>query len=200
MHIKTMLLTSSGTLIIIFLSSWLFLNSLLATFGLAATSIHTLKNLHASQNVVNHMKQRHQVKKRHLTNAFTKRSAKKIASTALAAATIGTVAVAITMVSLEVSDYCEQKKSLHEDENILYTTDSTFDFDQCINDGQEDSKRLWQQVMDTTSNSVNQALNAPIELSDQAWLDIKRAFQHALDTTNQANNDLWDSTQHWLSH
>lgn len=104
-----MLLTSSGTLIIIFLSSWLFLNSLLAMFGLAVTSIHTLKNLHASQNVVNHMKQRHQVKKRHLTNAFTKRSAKKITSTALAAATIGTVAVAITMVSLEVSDYCEQK-------------------------------------------------------------------------------------------
>ncbi|MBQ0724479.1 MAG: hypothetical protein KBT50_01700 [Cycloclasticus sp.] len=199
MHIKTMLLTVSVTSIIIFLSVWLFLNSLLATFGLAATSIHTLKNLYASQSVVNQMKQRHQVKKRNLTTAFTKRSAKKIASTALAAATIGTVAVAITMVSLEVSDYCEQKKSLHEDETILYATDSTFDFDQCIHDGQEDSKRLWQQVMESTNNSVNQALNAPIELSDQAWLGIKQAFQRAINTTNQASNDLWESTQHWLS-
>ena len=149
MHIKTMVLTISGTSIIIFLSAWLFLNGLLASFGLAATSLHTLKNLHTSQNIVNQMKQRHQVKNTAWPPLLLNARLEKIASTTLAAATIGTVSVAITMVSLEVSDYCEQKN--HCTKMKIFCTRPT--------------RHL--------------------------------ILTNALTT---ARNDLWDSTQHWLTH
>ena len=102
--LKTILITFSVTAGTLALAAHLFLNSLLGVFGLAATSVETLVQLKAFQRIVEAMKQRHTRKKNRIIKRFIKRSGRRVASTALAAITVGTVAVAGVMTSMEISD------------------------------------------------------------------------------------------------
>ena len=99
--LKTTIVTITTTLTAVTLAGHLFLNPVLGMFGLAATSVETLTKLQASQKIVDTMKARHTGKQNRVTNRFVKRSGKRGASTALAAATVGTVAVAAVMTSME---------------------------------------------------------------------------------------------------
>jgi Na+/glutamate symporter len=162
--VKTIFWSVSLTLATVTLAASLFLNSILGVFGLAATSIETLQQLRSSQQVVEQLKHRHQKSKASVSKKLVKRSSKRIGATMLAAATVGTVAVAATVVGLEVADYCEERQSLHEAESILYGTDEDFDMKQCIDDGKEELVSL---LVDARDASIEAVINA-FTLKDDA--------------------------------
>lgn len=196
---KTIFLTFTTTVAVISFAASLFLNSILGAFGLAATSVETLTKLQSSQKIVEQMKTRHQAKKRDVTKNFAKKSSKKIASTALAAATIGTVAVVVTVASIEVADFCEEKKSLQEDANILYGTKDEFDFDNCLEEGKQDSKIMLDEIKDSTIASANEAIDSTIEYSNEQWLAVKEASAKAFKSSEIATSELWFSLKEWMT-
>jgi len=196
---KTIFLTFTTTVAALTFAASLFLSTVLGAFGLAATSVESLAQLQSSQKVVEKMKTRHKAKKLDVTKNFAKRSAKKIASTALAAATIGTVAVVVTVASIEVADYCEEKKSLQEDYNILYETTAEFDFDQCIKEGKEESKIVLDEIKNSTISSANAAIDSTVEYSNEQWLAIKEASAKAYKSSEMATNELWFSLKEWMT-
>jgi len=137
----------------------------------------------------------YKAKKLSVTKKLAKRSTRQIASASLAAATIGTVAVAVTMASFEVYDYCEDKKDLQDDFNILYGTNDEFNFEQCIEGGKDESKRILTEVKQSASESVFEAMNSTAEYSGEKWLAIKESSTYAFESTN----DLWESTKEWFA-
>jgi hypothetical protein len=195
---KAILLTFSVTLTAIALAASLFFNTLLGAFGLTMTSIDALQNLKTSQLVAERMKKRHEEKKIKTTKKYATRASKRVASTALAAATIGTVAVVATMTYFEITDYCEEKQDLQEDANILYQTEVTFDFDQCIQEGKKDSVTIMSEVKESSITMVSSALNDISQYSINKWADVKDASLQALQSTGNGAGVLWDSITSWL--
>ena len=195
---KPVLLTFTTTLAALTFASTFFLNTLLGTFGLAATSIDTLNNLKSSQMVVDKMKTRHQLKKQALTKKLAKRSSRRVATASLAAATIGTAAVAITMTGFEIHDYCEDKASLQDEQNILFGTNNEFDFEACIDEGKIESKRILLDVKAAASEHVNNAINSTTQYSHEKWNALKALNNDTFSSTDDAVNELKDSLKSWL--
>ena len=69
----------------------LYLNTILGVFGMSAVPLRTLASLKASQAKVSTLKSRHATKKSNLSRKFVKRTGRRLASSALAATTVGTV-------------------------------------------------------------------------------------------------------------
>ena len=196
--IKTILLTFSVTLATVALVASLFLNTILGTFGLVSTSIDALQNLKSSHLVAQRMKTLHKQRKIKTTKRFAARSGKRVASTALAAATIGTVAVVTAMTYLEISDYCDEKQDLQEDANVLYGTNVAFNFDQCIEEGKEESKRILSEVKEYSVETASSAFDNTVRYSAEKWAAIKEATMQALQSTGDGTSGLWESTKSWL--
>jgi len=150
--LKTMLITFSATASTLALAAHLFLNSILGTFGLVTTSVDTLRGLQASQQVVQQMKTRQIQKKARISKRFVKRSGKRVASGAMAAATVGAVAVIAAMTTIEVADYCEEQKELQADLDILNGTSTGFDLDQCIEQSGEDARAIYAEAKDVVTS------------------------------------------------
>ena len=179
--LKTILITFSVTAGTLALAAHLFLNSLLGIFGLAATSVETLVQLQASQRIVEIMKARHLRKKNRITKRFVKRSGRRVASTALAAVTMGTFAVAGVMTSMEISDYCEQKRTLQDDANLLYGTDVAFDFERCLYESADDAKAIIDEATDTVTTKISNAFASTVNYGSRVWANIKAATNNAID-------------------
>ena len=196
---KTIFLTFSLTLTTAGLAASLFLNSILGVFGLAATSVGTLSSLQASQQIVEKMKQRHLHKKARVSQRFVKRSGKRVASAALAAATVGTVAVAVAMTSMEISDYCDEKETLQKDANLLYGTNEAFDLETCIEESQDEARAILSEATNTVTQTVGDAFDKTGEYSREAWANVKRTTGDALDSTSAALSDIWESAKSWFA-
>jgi len=175
---KTVAVSVAATLGVVALSATLFLNSLLGLFGLAATSVSALQQLSASQRVVEQLKSRHQQKKLNVSKRLATRAPRRVASTALAAATLGTVAVALTLTSLELADYCEEKQALQDDENLLYGRSIEFDFEQCFVEAEEESKAILMELKNSSFSAVAEVFSGTLNASGVAaeawWGEIKR--------------------------
>ena len=196
---KTVFLTVAATLVAAGLAASLFLNTILGAFGLAATSIDALQNLRASQQVVEKMKKRHAHKEANVSRKLAKGSTKRVASTALAAATVGTVGVAVTMASFEVAKYCEEKEELQDDANILYGTNVAFDFDQCLEEGKEDSKQMLEDLKNSSVEAIADAFDESAKYSAETWAAIRAASVEAFQAAGAAVGELWDATRAWLA-
>lgn len=195
---KPILLTFSATITALGLAGTLFLNTILGTFGMAATTIEELADLRASHQVVDRMKIRHQQRKHKISKTIARRSAKRVASTALAAATIGMVAVVVTMTTLEVADYCDEKRILREEADILYGTDTGFDLERCIEEGGEDTKAILAELKDSSTEAVSDAMNSATRYGGEKWAAIKTAGVEALDSMGEASGELWDAARMWV--
>jgi len=155
---KTLFLTVSTTITACTFIASLFLNSILGSFGLVSTSIESLNKLQDSKKVVEQMKTRHKAKKKNFSKKFTKRAGAKLSSTATSAIPIiGVVGAIVAVAGLEASYYCEDKKELQEDENLLFGTNESFDNEQCLIEAQEDSKVMIADAKDAVSQSFNDA-------------------------------------------
>ncbi|WP_321323988.1 hypothetical protein [Thiomicrorhabdus sp.] len=181
--IKTIFITISTTLIVATFVVSTFLNGILGLFGLASTSTKTLNELRNSKQVVENMKKRHAEKKLAVSKKYVKRSSQKIASSAVAAATIGTAGVVVTIAGLEVYEYCEDKKELQEDENILFNKKEEFNFNECLIAANEDSKEI-----------VTSVKKAVPEIVDQAWEDTKGFSSETWETTKAMSASVWSNS------
>jgi hypothetical protein len=145
------------------------------------------------------MKDRHKVKKDNVSKRFVKKSGKRIASTAVAASTIGTVAVVLTVASLEVSDYCDENRELLEDENILYGTEKEFDYHSCLEEGKDNVITIMESVKNDSSVAVRSAWENARTYSNEMWDELKEMSIGAFNSTTEATVDLWDSLKEWVS-
>jgi hypothetical protein len=165
-----------------------FFSSLLSLFGYAVLPIESLKNLTHSKKIVQKMQHRNKVKSANVSKRFIKRSGKKVAVTAVSAATIGTVAVIGTLTYLEISQYCEDKKALNEDANILFDTDKIFDMAACLEQGKQDS-----------TNFANEAWRSIKEKGLDVFESIEQASDELLDPSRKATTELFESIDEWFN-
>jgi hypothetical protein len=166
---KVIFTSITATLIVISLVASIFLKSILGVFGLAYTSIESIHNLQASKQIIDKVKKRHKSKKLNASKKFISRSSKKIASAAVTAATIGTAGVVITVAALEVYDYCEDKKELNEDGNILFNANHQFDYSQCLADAKKTSNKILISVKKTAPEMVYSVWENTKNISEQTW-------------------------------
>lgn len=192
--------TFSLTIMAVAMAATLFLNSILGAFGLVSTSLDNLHNLRESKQIVSKMKDRHKTRKANVSRKFVRKSGRKAASTAIAASTIGTVAVVLTVASLEVVDYCDEKKELLDEENILYGTGNTFDYDACLTEGKEESRKIIESVKNDLSTTVTSAWEDTRKFSNEKWEEIKISSMDALSSTAESAGELWDSLREWASN
>jgi len=194
---KVILLTMCSTVIVMFLVAGLFLNTILGAFGLVSTSINTLSNLKTSKSIVQKMKRRDDIKKLNITKKLAKRSSRRVASVSLAAATIGTVAVAVTMTGFEAYDYCEDKEVLHDDHNVLYGSTDEFSSEKCLEEAKDESRRILTEVKESASVSVTNAMNSTVRYSSEKWLALKASVDKSFDSVSASTRELWEPTKIW---
>jgi len=182
--ISTLLLTMmTGVIIVKF-----FLTSLFSFFGYAVLPIEHLKGLTHSKSIVQKMQHRNKAKNANVSKRFIKRSGKKVAVTAVSAATIGTVAVIGTLTYLEISQYCDDKKALNEEANILFDTNKKFDMNACLEQGKLDS-----------ANFANEAWSNIKETSSDVFDHIEKTSDEFLDPSRKATLKLFESIDEWFN-
>jgi len=190
---KVIFTTISATLVAASFTASLFINSILGAFGLVYTSLETFNTLQESHQIIGDVKKRHKTKKMNASKKFVKRSSRKIASSAVSAATIGTAAVVITVAGLEVHDYCEDREELQEDENLLFGTDVTFDYKHCLSDAKNESSEIIISVKKAVPEAVNNAWDETKSFSNEAWESTKKISPDAWISTYNASSSLWKS-------
>jgi hypothetical protein len=196
--IKTILITSSSTIAALALISSIFYNSILGAFGLAVTTVSTLESLQASHSLTEKIKANHKKKKKGIHKRFVKKSGKRVASGALAAATIGTIAVAVTMTSFEIMNYCEELEELQTESNIIYGTEFQFDYSQCFEDASEETKSILTGLKNSSVTAVSEAMQATANYSSDKWAMVKSSSMRLINTTRGSASTLWDSSIEWL--
>ena len=97
------------------------------------------------------------------------------------------------------SAYCDQKRTLQEDANVLYGTDVTFDLEQCLNESADDAKAIIDEATDTLSTKVSDSFNATANYGSRVWSDIKAAARKAVDYTDSNFTNLWISATSWFT-
>ncbi|NNL57151.1 MAG: hypothetical protein HKO71_05330 [Pseudomonadales bacterium] len=113
----------------------------------------------------------------------------------MAAATIGTVAVAVTVASLEVDDYCDAQRSLQEDANVLYGSSIEFDLQRCVAQGLKNSEAVLREVKNSAGKLVFDALESGTTYSVEKWQAVKQQALEALQLAGDAAYRLWDAMQ-----
>ena len=179
-----------STLVIIGFAAFImlkfFFSSVFALFGYAALPIDSLAKLTHSQKIVQKMQSRHKIKSATVSKRFVKRSGKKVAITAVSAATIGTVAVIGTLTYLEISQYCDDKRVLNDDANILFDTQEGFDMQACLEQGKLDSadfaNEAWQNIKMSGSDLLE---------------SIEKSSDELLDPSRKATAELFESMDKW---
>ena len=190
---KVIFTTISATLIVISFTASIFINSILGAFNLVAMPFEKFNQLQESHKVIDKVKKRHQEKKTNVSKKFVKRSSKKIASSAVSAATIGTAGVVITVAGLEAHSYCEDKKEIQEDGNLLYGTDIKFDFKQCLIGAKEESSEIIVSVRKAVPKIVDNAWEETKEISSETWESVKNTSTQAWTSALETSSDFWKS-------
>jgi hypothetical protein len=190
---KVIFTSISTTLIVISFTASIFINSILGAFDLVAMPFEKFNQLQESHNVIDKVKKRHQEKKTNVSKKFVKRSSKKIASSAVSAATIGTAGVVITVAGLEAHSYCEDKKEIQEDGNLLYGTDIKFDFKQCLIGAKEESSEIIFSVRKAVPKIVDNAWEETKEISSETWESVKNTSTQAWTSALETSSDFWNS-------
>jgi len=196
--LKTILLTMTATTAALSLAAALFLNSILGFFGLAATSVQTLSQLRTSQQVLEQIKKRHAVKRKHSSKRLVKRSGRRVASTALAAATVGTVGVAVVMTGLEIEDHCDQKRSLQEEANLLHGAKVDFDYELCLQQSHEDARAILSEATDSVQVAAAEVLATSGDYGRQTLGYVLSAWRQGVEATGEAASGLWARTVTWM--
>jgi len=197
--IKTVLKTVVVTSVVLGIVFSVFLKGILGMFGLAYTSLETLTQLRGSQQIVETMKKRNKIKKSKAPKKFVRKAGARVATSAVAAATIGTAAVTLTVFGLEIQDYCEEKEQLLEDENLLYGSNETFDYKKCLSEAQNDSKQILTEAKDSMSESVKESWESTSDFTEEKWEEFLQSSSIAMTDLKAATSDLFDSWRTWFN-
>lgn len=191
--IKTVLITFSVTISAVILAFSIFMNAILGLFGLTATTIDALLELKRSAMIVEHMKTKHQQKKLKAPKKFATRMVGRVVSNSAAAFTIGTVAVIFVTATHETMQYCEEKKELNDEANILYGTEIVFDNYQCINEAKEESNTILSEMKNSSEAIVSSAFNSTAEYTAKQWDSIKSTMSNAAQPNRHETENIFES-------
>ena len=192
-------LTIISTLTISSLLMTMFLNSILGAFGMVATSFESFQKLKASQGIVQELIQRHEKKKINVSKNIVKRAGKKISVTTVAAATIGTVAVAAIITGLEIEDYCNEKKELHEEGQILFETSNEFNYKVCLEEAKADSIEIYNQLKESSFTAVSGAFKDSSEYTSHKWSVLVEEIKEKTSVALNASSSLVERAKELLS-
>ena len=192
---KVIMATVAGTTAVLSLTAWLMLNTLLGAFGLVATSVERLADLTQASAVVDKMKTRNQSKRQQASKKFVKRSGAKVASAALAASTIGTIAVVSTVVVFEIDDYCSEQESLLKEKNLLFGTSEAFDYDACIEQARSDSREILLEAKNSAQQNFDEQWSEAKSFSELQWQQLRLSAQEFLNLAQELSNELWDDLE-----
>lgn len=145
------------------------------------------------KNKIDTIKKRHKIKDLNASKRFAERSGKKITSSAIAAGTIGTAGVIFTIAGLEVYDYCEDKRELLKDENILFDTNKKFDYKTCLDEATKDSKKIIILIKESSSEAIKSSWNETKDISQEQWQLFKKEFDDILQKTKGFNKEQWQN-------
>tara|TARA_B110000467_G_C18157636_1_gene387745 strand:- start:24 stop:602 length:579 start_codon:yes stop_codon:yes gene_type:complete len=180
--IKNMLKNLALTALTITVIGKFFLSSLLGLFGYSAIPLESLQKLNASKQIVDKMKTRHKTKKVNASKKFYKKAGKKVSVTAVSAATLGTIAVVGTLTYLEVSQYCEEQKELVDEENILFSTDKSFDNQACLSRAKEDSIAITDEAIEAIKAAsldvADKFIDSANELLEPSRQELIKIFEY----------------------
>ncbi len=190
---KVIFSTVLTTIVVVFISASMFLNSILSIFGLEATSVVTLNNLKESKKIVNKIRARNKAKKIEISKKFVKRTSKKVASSAVSAATIGTAAVVITVAGLEVYDYCDEKREIQEESNILFNEKKEFNYNECLTEASKDSTKIIASVKKAIPGIASKTWESTKNISNETWESTKKIGSETWNSTSEASEKLWNS-------
>jgi len=193
--IKIVLITFSATIAAVALAAFLFLNSILGAFGLVSTSLGTFSNLQQSKQTLDLVKKRHKTKKANISKKFVKRTSKKVAASAVSAATVGTAMVVITVAGLEVIDYCNDKEELLNDGNILFRTGDSFDYYECMSEAKNDSSEIIASTREVAPQFVSMAWEDTKKISLDTWESTKVISKNTWAATVNSGLETWASTK-----
>lgn len=188
--LKTIGMTVIATLLIVSVITSLFLNSILAVFGLTATSVKAMGSLHASHELVETLKERHDKKKKNLNQRAGKRISKRVAASAVAAATVGTVVVTAAVASFEAEDYCAEREALISEGNLLFGTEETFDYDRCLSDTLDDAKQGFSDLKDASAESIHKTLDSLTSISESYLEQLKVEGESAMQSASEVIDEL----------
>ena len=116
----------------------------------------------------------------------------------MAAAAPGLLAVGavfVTMTSLEVADYCEDKRELMKDADALDGTLTQFDNNQCALEAKRDVKIMMDEARRSSDVVIRNALDETAGYGESKWTQLKALSMRAMQTTEQAAEALWDAVK-----
>lgn len=197
---KTILCTFFATIGAILLAVSLFWSSILGIFGFAAIPFERLQMLQASrqalqatQGKVDKMKERHETKMSSISEKRIKKTTMRVSAATIAAGTIGTLAVAGTVITFEALDYCAEKKMLYEDDNILNGTEITsFDLDKCHKEVEQDVADIWVKLKNSSNETINEVFNTTTDYSADTWANVKENIKEAMESSTIVASELLD--------
>jgi hypothetical protein len=185
--VKKIIFTFSATAAVLSFCFYLFITPLLGLFNLTTVSIGKLQQLEASQAIFSRLKEQHGIKKKTARKKYITKLGKKLGSSSVAAATIGTVAVAATTVYFATIDYCEQQEEILAFDNVVESENIVFDHDKCLDLAKADAMEIISDVQPPTINDI-------IEIKEE----LNTFSQGNLEALSEKNEQLgiW-FRQHW---
>lgn len=183
---KSIFISISATTAVLSFCFYLFITPLLGLFNLTTVSIGKLQQLEASQAIFSRLKEQHGIKKKAARKKYITKLGKKLGSSSIAAATIGTVAVATTTVYFASIDYCEQQEEILAFDNVVESENIVFDHDRCLDLAKADAVELISDIKPPTMNDI-------IEIKDK----LNAVSQNNLEALSKKNEQLgnWFSQQ-----
>lgn len=191
---KKVIITIFASLTVFSLVMSFFLSNILGAFGMVTTSLATLQKLKSSEAVVQQLKKRHHTKKAKVTKKLAKRAGKKVTSATVAAATLGPIAVATVVTGLEIKNYCDDKRDLQEEANLLFGTNIEFDYKNCADEARKDSIEIYDDLKQSSVDAVASAFKKTTDYSSTVWSTTLETSKEGLDTAKSASISLYDKT------
>jgi hypothetical protein len=196
---RTVALSVAATLAVVAVAATLLLDPILGLFGLAATPVDTLERLRASDRIVAQLKERNARRQAEVSEKFVQQAGQRVASTSVAAATVGPVAVAMATVSIEAERYCDERQALQQQADLLNGTETAFDRERCFEEAKRDMQAILEELRRTGSKALSEALEASARFSEETWARIRVLTEQALESASEALNEFWEAARRRLA-
>ena len=167
--IKIIALSVTTTVAACALVAYLFMTPILGLFNLTTTTVANLHKLEASSAILNRLRDRKKLAKEQLKKKYLAKLGKKLSSSTIAAATIGTAAVAASTVYFAASEYCERQEELLALENELESKNDTFDQEKCLDLAKDDAAELLATVRAPNLADLVEIKEEVISFSSDNW-------------------------------
>jgi hypothetical protein len=150
--------------------------------GYVAVSAATYAAYKSASMAIDKIKQRNIAKKSDLKQKTAKKAGKRLGASAIAAGTVGTVAVVGVGTSFLIEDHCEDLREIYELDSLLGPQELQFDYGVCLADtkamigewGEEAlifGKAQWRDVLAQTTELTEMSKEL---MPRWPWFSIKR--------------------------